>query len=71
METTVIKEIINFLFGKRYYANIILTRGTTDTQICSYIFKTKEEANQHKQNLQNTASFQHIETITFRSHKQY
>lgn len=28
MNSTVLKEIIAFLFGRKYYANIIITRGT-------------------------------------------
>ncbi len=29
MNSTVLKEIIAFLFGRKYYANIVATKGTT------------------------------------------
>lgn len=45
MNSTVLKEIIAFLFGRKYYANIVATKGTTKQEICSYIFATKEAAN--------------------------
>ena len=48
MNSTVLKEIIAFLFGRKYYANIVATKGTTKQEICSYIFATKEAAKQHK-----------------------
>ena len=44
MNSTVLKEIIAFLFGRKYYANIVATKGTTKQEICSYIFATKEAA---------------------------
>ena len=47
MNSTVLKEIIAFLFGRKYYANIVATKGTTKQEICSYIFATKEAAKQH------------------------
>lgn len=28
MQTTVLKEVIAFLFGRKYYANIVATKGT-------------------------------------------
>lgn len=45
MNSTVLKEIIAFLFGRKYYANIVATKGTTKQEICSYIFATKEVTN--------------------------
>lgn len=71
MQTTVLKEIIAFLFGRKYYANIVGTKGTDKTELCSYIFRTKEEANRHRDSLLTTLSFQYIETISFRSRKEY
>ena len=48
MNSTVLKEIMAFLFGRKYYANIVATKGTTKQEICSYIFATKEAANRHR-----------------------
>lgn len=71
MQTTVLKEIIAFLFGRKYYANIVGMKGTDKMEICSYIFSTKEEADEHRDILMTTMSFRYIETISFRSRKDY
>lgn len=71
MQTTVLKEIIAFLFGRKYYANIVGTKGTYKMEICSYIFLSKEEADKHRDTLMTTLSFRYIETISFRSRKDY
>ena len=44
MQTTALKEIIAFLFGRKYYANIIVTKGVVKQEICSYIFSSREAA---------------------------
>lgn len=69
MQTTVLNEIMAFLFGRKYYANIISTRGTTRQEICSYIFPTREAAERHRQEIDTTLSFRYIDTISFRSRK--
>lgn len=69
MNSTVLKEIMAFLFGRKYYANIVATKGTTKQEICSYIFATKEAANRHRLEIETTLSFRYIETISFRSRK--
>lgn len=69
MNSTVFNEILAFLFGRKYYANIIATRGTTKQEICSYIFATKEAAERHRDEIETTLSFRYIETISFRSRK--
>lgn len=71
MQTTLLKEIIAFLLGRKYYANIVGTKGTDKTEICSYIFRTREEAVRHRDSLLTTLSFRYIETISFRSRKEY
>lgn len=71
MSSTVLKEIIAFLFGRKYYANIIETRGAGERQICSYIFSSKEMAGKHRRKIEATMSFQYIETISFRSRRDY
>ena len=71
MQTTVLKEIIAFLFGRKYYANIVGTKGTAEMQLCSFIFRTKAEADHHREELMKTLSFKYIETISFRSRKEY
>lgn len=71
MNSTVLKEVIAFLFGRKYYANIVATKGTTKQEICSYIFVTKQAADRHRRDIETTLSFQFIETISFRSRRVY
>lgn len=71
MKTTVFNEIVSFLFGRKYYANIINTKGTNMTELCSFIFSTKEEVEHHKMEILTTSSYQWIETISFRSRNIY
>lgn len=68
---TVLMAIAEFLLGKKYYANIINTRGTTRNEISSFIFCTRQEAEKHKQELSTTMSYQWVETISFRSRNEY
>lgn len=63
--------IAEFLLGKKYYANIINTRGTNRREICSFIFATRQEAEKHRQQLSTTMSYQWVETISFRSRNDY
>lgn len=69
MYSTVFNEILAFLFGRKYYANIITTKGVAKQEICSYIFATKEAAERHRDEIETTLSFRYIETISFRSRK--
>lgn len=58
-----------FLFGRKYYANIIATKGVAKLEICSYIFATRKAAERHRQEIETTMSFLFIETVAFRSRK--
>lgn len=69
MYSTVLKEIIAFLFGRKYYANIIATKGVAKQEICSYIFATREAADNHRREIEDTLSFLFVETVSFRSRK--
>lgn len=69
MNTTVLKEIIALLFGRKYYANIIATKGIARQEICSFIFATREAAIRHREEIESTMSFRFVETISFRSRK--
>ncbi len=71
MNSTVLKEIIAFIFGRKYYANIINTRGTAKCEICSFIFRTKEAAAKHRETLNGTMSYTYLETVSFRSRRDY
>lgn len=71
MYSTVLQEIAAFLFGRKYYANIVLTRGTTRTELCSFIFRSKAAALKHRDTLLTLPSFQYVETVSFRSRHEY
>lgn len=69
MHSTVLTEIIAFLLGRKYYANIIATKGVAKQEICSYIFATREAAENHRMEIETTMSFRFVETVSFRSRK--
>lgn len=69
MYSTVFKEILAFLLGRKYYANIIATKGVAKQEICSYIFATREAADNHRREIEDTLSFRFVETVSFRSRK--
>ena len=60
-----------FKTKKTYYINIVNTKGTNFCQATSHIFKTKQEAEKHKEELIFNASFQFIETIKFKTKRNY
>jgi hypothetical protein len=66
-----IEAIIAMFSGQKYWANIINTRGTDRCELSCFIFTTKEDADKHRRDLETNASFMYIETVSFRSRKQY
>ena len=68
---TVLQSIIAHIFGHKYYANSINTRGTDKCEISSFIHRSKDAAERHKREIESTRSFLYVETISFRSHKDY
>jgi hypothetical protein len=70
MYTTALREIFAFIFGRKYYANIVRTRGVLKDEMCSYIFSSPEEARAHRDVIENeTDSFRFVATISFRSRR--
>jgi hypothetical protein len=69
--TTILTEIAAFLLGRKYYANIIHTRGSKRCEISSYIFLSKADAEAHKESLEDNRSYKCVETISFRSRNDY
>jgi len=67
----IIQAIISMILGQKYWANIINTRGTERCELACFIFTTREDAEKHKQDVDNTASFMWVETVSFRSRKRY
>lgn len=71
MNYSVLQAIVAFIFGHKYYANIVNTRGTDRFEVASFIFLTKEEAIRHRRSLDTTRSYQYVETVSFRSRIAY
>ncbi|MCM1077809.1 MAG: hypothetical protein NC411_10675 [Bacteroides sp.] len=68
---TVLSAIVEFLLGKKYYANIINSVGTDNCEISSFIFDDRQNADKHRQEINSTRSYQWVETISFRSHSDF
>ncbi len=69
MYSTVLNEILAFLLGRKYYANIIATKGVAKQEICSFIFASRKAADRHREEIENTLSFRFVETVSFRSRR--
>ncbi len=71
MKETVLQAIIAFVLGHKYYVNIINTKGTEKCETTSFIHHSRAEADAHRKEIESTSSFLYIETVTFRSRKEY
>ena len=71
MRKSVIELIGECLLGKRYYACVVNTRGTSKCEMACYIFDDREAVERYKRGLMDNLSYQWVETITFRSRKEY
>lgn len=71
MNYSVLQAIVAFIFGHKYYANIVNTRGTDRFELASFIFLSKEDAIRHRRSLDTTRSYQYVETVSFRSRMVY
>lgn len=69
--TTVLTEIVAHILGRKYYANIIHTRGTNKCEVSSFIFRSKREADSHRDALEGNLSYKFVETVSFRSRHDY
>lgn len=67
----IIQAIIAMILGQKYWANIINTRGTDRCELACFIFTSREDAEQHRRDLDTNTTFLYIETVTFRSRRQY
>lgn len=72
MNANIFTRIIETIFGRKYYVNIVGWRGTDKIQMTSSIWRTRKEALEHRRQVnEDTLSFKVIETVTFRSHQIY
>lgn len=65
------QAIVEHIFGKKYFINIVNTIGTEKCEAASFIFRTRQEAEAHKARLATTRTFLYVETVSFRSRKSY
>ena len=70
-QETILQRIIAHILGHKYYAAVVNTRGTKITELACFIFHTKEEAEEYRDSLITNATYMHVETISFRSRKEY
>lgn len=66
-----LEAILEFVMGHKYYVNIINTRGTIKCEMASFIHRTRAEAEAHRVQIESTASYIWVETVSFRSRKEY
>ncbi len=68
---TILTAIVEFLLGKKYYANIINNIGIGKCEMSSFIFDNIKDAERHRQEIMETRSYWWVETISFRSRFTY
>lgn len=68
---TILNAIVEFILGKRYYANVINTRGTGKQELSCFIFRSKADADRHRADLSTNGSYSWVETVSFRSRNEY
>lgn len=71
MNKTLLQAIIAFILGQKYYINIFNRKGTPMVEVSSFIFASKAAAQEHRKEMESSASFAYVETITFRSRYAY
>ncbi|MCD8288151.1 MAG: hypothetical protein LUC18_04845 [Porphyromonadaceae bacterium] len=71
MTTTILKEVITFLLGRKYYGATFCLRGVSEYQFNSVIYTSKEAMLLHKQEMDDNRTYKWIETFSFRSRKDY
>ena len=71
IKKSLIELVIDFVLGHKYYVNIINTKGIKKFETTSFIHDTKQGALRHRRNIESTASFAFVETVSFRSRRIY
>lgn len=68
MKRSIFQQVIDHIFGRKYYAVISNRVGTFRVGIHENICSSKQEA---KQLLMGVSSFQEVEIVSFRSRNNY
>lgn len=71
MQETVLQSIIAHIFGHKYYVNVVNTRGTDKCETTSFIHRSRDAAEHHRREIETTRTFLFVETVSFRSRKEY
>lgn len=66
-----INLILNALYGREYYAVIVGERGSDRYDLTSRIHRTPEEAEAHRRRIEMTRAYVYVETVRFRSRRDY
>ena len=66
-----INLILNALYGREYYAVIVGERGSDRYDLTSCIHHTAEEAEAHRRRIEMTRTYVYVETVRFRSRREY
>ena len=69
MQTTLLNEIISFIFGRKYYLVVENTVGTTEIWVDSRIYPSKEKAMEQLKELEHNRSYRPVCIVSFRSRK--
>ena len=71
MNSTVLKEIMAFLFGRKYYANIVATKGTTKQESVLTFLQQKKPPIGIDWKSKQLCHSGFVETVSFRSRRIY
>jgi hypothetical protein len=70
-QKSILSNVIDHIFGRKYYLNVVNVLGTAECEVCCYIFTTKQEADEHRRDLRDNRTLKFVETISFRSRLSY
>lgn len=65
-----IRRILNTLLGKKYYVNMMQNNFNHQHLLCSKIFATRGEAEEHRRSLADNRTYSFARTITLRSRRE-
>lgn len=68
---SVLQLIINFVFGRKYYACILNVSGTQKYDISCFIFTSTKEVEDYKEQMKTNLRYSVVKVISFRSRMNY
>lgn len=70
-QRSLLRLITEFILGRKYWANVTYTRGVDEAGLSYHIFSSRQQAREHARSLSTNRSYGFVETVSFRSRKQY